>query len=247
MLRDAPPPYRTIVFDCDSTLSAIEGIDELAAGHRAEVSALTERAMQGELALEDVYKYRLELIRPTRASVERVGALYVERVLPNARALVRALQHLGKRVFIVSGGLEPAVLQLAASVSIPRADVRSVAIFHDEHGAYAGFDESSPLTRSGGKIEVVRSIAGGPNTRPVALVGDGMTDLEAAEADGAAARFIAFGGAVRRIEVFERALVTCDQPDLAALVPHLLSEEEIDILARTSEHAPLARAARTIT
>ena len=60
-LRDVPPPYATIVFDVDSTLSAIEGIDELAeaAGMRKEVSQLTNRAMRGEIPLESVYKLSL--------------------------------------------------------------------------------------------------------------------------------------------------------------------------------------------
>jgi len=60
MLTDAAPPYGTIAFDCDSTLSTIEGIDELAAligvgVDGAEIAALTERAMAGEIALEEVY------------------------------------------------------------------------------------------------------------------------------------------------------------------------------------------------
>ena len=56
-LRDYEPPFGTVVFDCDSTLSTIEGIDELcgivgvAAG---DVAELTTRAMAGELALRAV-------------------------------------------------------------------------------------------------------------------------------------------------------------------------------------------------
>ena len=46
-----PPPYGTIVFDCDSTLSSIEGIEYLARDHREEVRALTRKAMEGELQI----------------------------------------------------------------------------------------------------------------------------------------------------------------------------------------------------
>ncbi|MBI4545890.1 MAG: hypothetical protein HY703_11890, partial [Gemmatimonadetes bacterium] len=68
------PPQRfgAVLFDCDSTLSAIEGVEELAAAHRAEVVALTESAMRGQVPLEQVYARRLELARPTR---ERVAEL----------------------------------------------------------------------------------------------------------------------------------------------------------------------------
>lgn len=233
-IQDAPPPYASIVFDCDSTLSAIEGIDELAIHHKKEIAELTDRAMRGELRLEDVYGRRLALVRPSRAELDRVGRLYVERALPHARELVAALRFLKKRVAIVSGGLLPAVLAIARAIGVDERDVFAVDVFHDEHGGYAGFDERSPLAKSGGKIEIVRRIAAA--TSPVVLVGDGMTDLEAA---GECARFIAFGGVVRRAPVFELAAVGCTDPDLRALIPLVFSAAEVDILSRASEHAPL--------
>ena len=70
-LNDSEPPYGTLVFDCDSTLSELEGVDELCAivgVERAEVEALTHRAMAGELPLEEVYGARLELLRPDAAA-----------------------------------------------------------------------------------------------------------------------------------------------------------------------------------
>ena len=59
-----------ICFDCDSTLSKIEGIDELgrAVNKFDEMVKLTNAAMNGELPLEAVYGKRLDLIKPTKAS-----------------------------------------------------------------------------------------------------------------------------------------------------------------------------------
>ena len=242
-LRDAPPPYATVVFDVDSTLSAIEGVDELAeaAGMRKEVSALTNRAMRGEIPLESVYKGRLDAIRPSREALLKLGKKYVKRALPHARELVRALDRLGKRVCIVSGALEPAVRTLAEHLDVPLSGVFAVPVRHDAEGKYLGYDETSPLARGGGKIAFVRALAearrGG-----LALVGDGATDLEAAEH---ASRFIAFGGVVRRQPVFDAAQVTCDKNDLAALVPLLFSESEVAELEKASSLASLVRVART--
>ena len=243
-LRDVPPPYATIVFDVDSTLSAIEGIDELAeaAGMRKEVSALTNRAMRGEIPLESVYKSRLDAIRPSREALEKLGKKYVKRTLPHARELVRALGKLGKRVCIVSGALEPPVQALAEHLDIERSGVFAVPVRHGPDGAYLGFDESSPLARSGGKVAFVRALAearkGG-----LALVGDGITDLEAAEH---ASRFIAFGGVVKRAPVFEAATITCDRKDFAALLPLLVSPAEIKQLESASSLASLVRTARSL-
>ena len=235
---DLPPPYRVVAFDCDSTLSAIEGIDELARLAGQDVRALTERAMRGEITLESVYGARLELVRPTRAMLDEVGALYVARMLPHARELVLALKALGKRVCAVSGGLETAVRALARAAGIADEDVFAVPIRFDARGAYEGFDEANPLARSGGKIEVARALG-----VPLAFVGDGVTDLEVAEA-GACARFVAFGGVARRREVLARAAVRCAVPDLAALLPLLCSPAELETLARSADHAALVAAAR---
>lgn len=235
MIHDAPPPYRALVFDCDSTLSAIEGIDELAGAHKAAIAELTERAMRGELALEDVYGKRLAIVRPTREALERVGELYVENVLPGAVELVAAAHALKKRVCIVSGGLAPAVLALARHLAIGEDDVFAVGVTLTPAGDYAGFEESSPLSRSGGKITVVRAIAAECGAR-VCLVGDGATDLEAASE---AARFVAFGGVVVRENVFARSRIRCETADLRALVPLVFSRAEVELLRAKPEHLAL--------
>lgn len=241
MIHDAPPPYRALVFDCDSTLSAIEGIDELARAHKREIAELTNRAMKGELALEAVYAKRLELVRPTRRAVDEVGELYVKRVLSHAVELTAAARALKKRVCIVSGGLLPAVAKLADFLSIETADVFAVDVRFDAHGEYTGFDERSPLARSGGKIEVLREISAAAG-RSVCFVGDGSTDLEAA---GEVARFIAFGGVVRRENVFARSRITCEKADLSALVPLVFSASEVELLRAKPEHSALFRSIDT--
>src|SRR5215207_7526663 len=98
------PRYATVVFDCDSTLSTIEGIDELAAERRDEVAALTDAAMRGEVALEEVYGRRLALIRPTRRQIDALGAHYLATLVPDARETLLALRDEGVEVRVISGG-----------------------------------------------------------------------------------------------------------------------------------------------
>ncbi len=241
--RPAPPPYGTLVFDCDSTLSTIEGVEHLPRAMEKEVHDLTERAMNGELPLEAVYGARLELIRPTRDEVSAVGRRYVETLVPGTRELFAALRFLEKRLCIVSGGLLPAVLSLGRELGLCAGDIDAVDIFHDDQGAYTGFDEASPLARAGGKLEVLCALSRGPAARPpLALVGDGATDLDAAPA---CARFVAFGGVARREAVFAGADVCCDVLDMAALLPLLVSDQELARLSASDLHRPLCRAALT--
>jgi phosphoserine phosphatase len=241
---DHPPPYGTVVFDCDSTLSALEGIDELAAivgVDGAEIAALTERAMQGELALEAVYGARLERLRPDRAAVEELGRRYVAAALPHARDLMAALLALDKRVFVVSGGLKQAVEALTDALGLPREGLHAVEVFHGRSGSYQGWDELSPLARSGGKLEVLRELARGDRGGGVVLIGDGVTDLEAASS---ARRFVAFAGVARRASVLERAAVRCERADLAALLPLIVAEDELQRLALEPGFAALLHAAQ---
>ena len=194
-------PARTVIFDCDSTLSAVEGIDELAVGHREEVVRLTTLAMAGAIPLEQVYARRLDLIRPSRAELERVGALYIAHLVPDAGRVIRELQVAGVVVRVLSGGLAPAVRRVAAHLGIGAAEVAAVEVYFSGAGAYTGFDTASPLARSGGKREwIAAHVAELP--RPIMLVGDGITDLEARPVID---RFIAFAGVVSRPEVIRQA------------------------------------------
>lgn len=110
---------KLLVFDFDSTLSSLEGIDELArdAGPEvfAEVEALTRRAMEGEIPLEDVFRRRLELIRPTRGQLEALAGHYLRTLELDAAAVVALLRAAGWTPAVVSGGLEPAVRPAAAA------------------------------------------------------------------------------------------------------------------------------------
>ncbi len=176
-------------FDCDSTLSSIEGIDELAHAHRDQVIPLTEAAMRGEVSLESVYGRRLAIIRPSRGELERIGALYVSSLIPGATETIAALQRLGVEVHIISGGLRPAVLHVARVLGVPTGRVHAVDIRFDDAGDYAGYDENSPLARQGGKPALIQALGSVP--RPSMLVGDGATDLEARSAVDT---FVAFAG-----------------------------------------------------
>jgi phosphoserine phosphatase len=205
--------FASVVFDCDSTLVRIEGIDELAGPSRiAEIRRMTDLAMQGELALEEVYGRRLALIDPSRDAVAAVSRAYLDNLVDDARETVAALLWLGKTVRIVSGGLRPPVEALATELGIPEESVAAVGISFDHAGQYLDFERASPLARSGGKLDVVSQWQ---LPRPSLLVGDGATDLEARTAVDS---FAAFMGVAYRELVAAEADVVIDSPSLAPVL-----------------------------
>lgn len=209
--------YASVLFDCDSTLSAIEGIDELAREFRSLIEPLTEAAMRGEIPLESIYGERLAIIRPSRAELERVGRLYVERLVPGARETVDALIAAGVDVRILSGGLRPAVLHVSRALGVPDERTYAVDISFDAAGAFAGFDDTSPLARQGGKPALIASWRDLP--RPCMLVGDGATDLET---KGVVDSFVAFAGVVERPPVVAAADLVVRAPSLLPVLAFAL-------------------------
>ena len=210
--------FDVICFDCDSTLSKIEGIDELArrAGMGAEIAKLTDAAMNGEFPLEAVYERRLALIKPDKASIDWVADLYITEIVVGVKEVFSTLLAQGKTVHIISGGLRPAILPLAAYLGLPESHVHAVEVFFDETGAYAGFDQASPLARTGGKAVVVADLK---TEAPLLMIGDGKTDLEAKQAG---AYVIGFGGVVDRDIVRENADFYSTDPALTFVLEHIL-------------------------
>jgi len=171
---------RLLLFDCDSTLSAIEGIDELGrvrgAAVFAEVEAMTNDAMNGKIPVEAVFGRRLEIIRPSQADVAAVGRKYIETIEPTAEQTLRAARALGWTPVIVSGGFRQAIRPLADHLVVGR--VEAVDLFFDGDGAYRGYDTDYPTTRSGGKPEIVQRLRRELSPERIVMVGDGVSDLE---------------------------------------------------------------------
>ena len=224
--------FRSVVFDCDSTLVRIEGIDELAGEKIEEIRKLTDLAMEGKIALEEVYGRRLAIIDPTREQVDAIGRAYVEALVEDARGVVAALRWLGKEVRVISGGLLPPVLAVATMLGIDAEKVAAVGISFDGEGRYLDYERDSPLARSGGKPDV---LAKWGLPRPSLLVGDGATDLEG---KAAVDFFAAFMGVVFRETVAAGADVVLTAPSLAPVLALAASPEDRDRLA-ASEWGPL--------
>ena len=195
--------FNSVVLDVDSTLTGIEGIDWLAAlrGPVAEAASaeLTDKAMQGLIPLEEIYGRRLDSVRPTRAEIEALSRVYVQRMAPRARETVANLRENGVHLTIASGGFEQAILPLAAELGMQASEVHAVRLYFDDRGDYAGFDDTSLLARQYGKRDMIANLG---LTAPVLAVGDGITDSEIAEVADA---FAVYTGFIRRESVIARA------------------------------------------
>ncbi len=235
--------YDYVFFDCDSTLTKVEGVDELARmkGGHALVTDLTRRAMEGELELADVYRLRLRTIIPTRRELAALRRIYREEAVEDAREVVQALSYLKVQLHVVSGGLYQAVQDFSLWLGIPRDHVHAVVEDFDELAgrwwAYWEYADGhnpeeavtdvkeTPLIKTSGKGEIIARIA--PKGSWSMLVGDGASDLAAKDK---VRLFVGFGGVVYRPAIEDRSDVYIRCSSLAPVLPLAAGEPGIRML-----------------
>lgn len=214
---NAKPRFKTVVFDVDSTLASIEGIDWLATlrdeAIARESEALTNQAMAGEIPIDAVYTRRLARIRPTGAELLMLGDAYRETIVPGMPALVRDLLDARVHVHLLSGGLRAAIIPLALHLGVAADRVHAVSLARDEDGTFSLLDGEQRLATQQGKPQVVNALQ---LRGPVAMVGDGSTD---AAVRGVVDAFFAFTGVARREKVVAVADAEANSAD--ALYPLL--------------------------
>lgn len=197
----ATQPRQNLLFiDCDSTLSTIEGIDELARAKGQDVFdrvvELTHAAMNGEVPIHEVFSRRMEMIQPDRSLCDKIGALYVETMVPGVAEMIEEVKAAGWLPVILSGGFSPLIQPLADVLGIDH--VEAVPLYFHEDGTYKGYGEFYPTTRNQGKNEVIREWKKALLPERVVMIGDGVSDLETTPDVSA---FIGFGGVVARARV----------------------------------------------
>lgn len=211
---------KSIIFDVDSTLVTIEGLDFLAGhnGVRKKVESLTTKAMEGAYPMNQAMKQKLDLIKPSRADLKVQGQAYIDHLTPGTLETISTLQNLNYPIWLLTGNFHPAIDILAKHLSINLNQVLANDIYFDRSGNYAGFNHSHPLANNGGKGQIIAGLKD-RLCQPV-FIGDGATDLEA---QPFVDLFIGFGGVVERPAVRKSAQVYIDSPNLLAILPFILS------------------------
>jgi phosphoserine phosphatase len=174
---------RLVVMDVDSTLIQDEVIELLAAhaGREAEVAAVTERAMRGELDFAQSLHERVACLAGLDVAV-LADVRAAVRLTPGARTLVRTLKRLGFTVALVSGGFLEVVGPLAEALHIDHTRANRLEV---ADGRLTGRVLGDVVDRAG-KAAALRSFAaaeGLPLSRTVAI-GDGANDLDMLDAAG---------------------------------------------------------------
>lgn len=202
---------RLLVADMDSTVIEQECIDELAdcAGIRAHVSAVTARAMAGEIDFEEALKARVALLKGVR--LEEIESILSRLTLtPGARALVATMRAHGAHTALVSGGFTQFTQHVAAWAGFHESYANRLEIADGVlTGAVAAPVQGREAKRAA--LEDLRVRLSLPCEATLA-VGDGANDLDMLQAAGLGVAFRA------KPKVAAAAQARIDHADLTALL-----------------------------
>ncbi len=180
---------RLLIADMDSTIIGQECLDELAdvAGLKAEISAITERAMRGDLDFEAALTTRVGLLKGLSGSaLEETFATRIT-LNPGARTLVKTMNRAGATTALVSGGFTFFVERVAKMAGFGRFRANDLVI---ERGRLTG-DVRRPILGRDAKEAALRQFT---EEQAIALaatlaVGDGANDLGMISAAGLGVAF----------------------------------------------------------
>ena len=179
-----------LVMDVDSTLIMEEGIDLLGeeAGVGAQVAAITERAMRGELDFEAALRERVGLLK---GLPEDIFARIAERIhfTPGAEDLVKELHKRGYKVGLVSGGFHETVDRLAEQLGVDYVKANRLEI---QQGILTGQVLGKIVTKDT-KLAMLKEWASENNLElnQTIAMGDGANDLPMIQAAGMGIAFMA--------------------------------------------------------
>jgi phosphoserine phosphatase len=203
---------KLLVADMDSTMIEQECIDELAdaVGRKAEVSAITERAMRGELDFPGALHTRVAVLKGlSRATIEEIRREKIT-LAPGGRALVQTMKAFGAYTALVTGGFTVFADYIAKRIGFDEATANTLEF----DGDVLTGTVSEPIFGRNGKFErLIKLVAErGIHVSEAIAVGDGANDLDMIRAAGLGVAMHA------KPAVAAEAGVRIDHGDLTALL-----------------------------
>ncbi|GAA5027639.1 hypothetical protein GCM10011506_16250 [Marivirga lumbricoides] len=199
------------IIDFDSTLTRVEAMDLLASislegkpqkvAAEAKIKELTDLGMNGEISFRDSLKDRLLLLEANKSHLPQLINALKDQVSVSFQRNTEFFATYSDKIYVISNGFKEYIEPIVTSLGVLPDHIFANELVFDEKGNVTGFDENNPLSKDGGKAEVIRAL---DLDGDIYVIGDGHNDYEI-KAAGLANRFYAFTENVSREKVMEKA------------------------------------------
>ena len=199
------------VIDFDSTFTQVEALDVLGEislandpdknKNLAEVEALTDKGMKGEMSFRESLVERLRLLKANKSHLPDLVENLKERVSSSFVRNREFFNDYHENIYILSNGFKEFIVPIVAPYGVKPENVFANTFEYDEQGNIISFDHNNVLSSNNGKVEQLKKL----NLKgDVYVIGDGYTDYEI-KAAGLANKFYAFTENVERANILEKA------------------------------------------
>ncbi|MBS1681660.1 MAG: phosphoglycerate dehydrogenase [Bacteroidetes bacterium] len=205
----ATPKY--FIIDFDSTFTKVEAFDVLAdislngnpekESIKKQIAEITNRGMDGSLALRDSIEQRIKLLAPEKKHLNQLAHHLKELVSESFKRNKDFFSNNADRIYIISNGFREFIAPVVTEYGVKDENILANEFCFDDRGKIVGFDDSNPLASNNGKAAQLKKLN---LNGDVYVIGDGYTDYEIKHA-GLANKFYAFTENVERQKVLANA------------------------------------------
>lgn len=205
------PEKSIFILDFDSTITKVEGLDELAsialakspdgASKIKKIKEITDLGMSGDLSFSEALEQRIALLTANKSDIETLIKFLKKNISNSFLRNKSFLKEYSNQIIVVSSGFKEFIIPIVESLGLKAVNVYANTFEFDKEGNITGVDNTNVLAHTGGKISLVKSL----NLKGhISVIGDGFTDFEIKQS-GLADRFYAFTENVEREQVMNKA------------------------------------------
>jgi D-3-phosphoglycerate dehydrogenase len=204
-------PKRNYIFDFDSTLTRVEGLDVLAEISLAnspkkneiiqEIIDITNLGIDGEISFTESLQRRIKLLNANKSDLPNLIDELKKQVSTSIENNKEFFEKFSKDIYVVSCGFKEFIDEIVADYNIPTERVFANTFEFDSEGKIIGFDKKNVLSTHNGKVQCLRDL----NLEgEIQVIGDGYSDAVTKEA-GVADTFFAYTENISRDKTTKNA------------------------------------------
>tara|TARA_Y100001934_G_scaffold275614_1_gene370516 strand:- start:5013 stop:5684 length:672 start_codon:yes stop_codon:yes gene_type:complete len=204
-------PNRKFVFDFDSTLTSVEGLDVLAEISLRnnpdksivvnKIQEITDRGIDGDISFSDSLSSRIALLNANKSQLLELIELLKTKLSNSVKANKEFFNKYRDQIYVISCGFKEFIEPVVAELNIEPERVFANTFVFDEDDLIIGFDQTNPLSQHNGKVNCLKSsgIQG-----EIQIIGDGYSDF-VMKREGVADTFFAYTENVSRKKAVDNA------------------------------------------